>query len=496
MFSFLFLILVGLLLLCTESVKLSPALKSSLKLNENVDVLVQFGSNEESLQELRSMTFKTRTEKLKTLSSVLVKDGIKKQKPLLDFLSSKIQFNSSLNIEFQSYWILNMILIRNASLEILNEVRYLPAVTQIHENSKIFLEKPILRDVISEIRDSETIEWGVMKIRAPEVWELGLNGSGVVIGSIDTGARGSHELLHSSYIGDFGWFDPVEGSLLPVDTNGHGTHTIGTMVGENGIGIAPGAQWMSCRAFDSSGSADLGNILACFQFLTCPTDAMGQNADCGKAPHIVSNSWGSAGGGLPIFQELIDTWHEGGIIPVFASGNEGDKGCGSVNSPGDYNALSVGSVGPSDTISSFSSLGPGAFLDFEPKPDLVAPGEGIYSAFSGSDSDYALQSGTSMATPHVSGAIALLLQQNSTLSYDQVKDALFHGLETKIETLGDRNCGGVSDSRVPNNAFGHGRLDVFNSVLYLRGSLPNDGNLVLSSGLLWVIIIIFAYFEF
>lgn len=135
------------------------------------------------------------------------------------------------------------------------------------------------------------VEWGISKIAADKVWQTGNSGQNVLVGSIDTGVRYTHSSLHSNYVGaeKNGWYDPYAKSSEPNDQNGHGTHTMGTIAGSDGIGVAPGAKWLSCKGCKSNGCTEKA-LLACGQYILCPTDTDGKNKDCSLAPHISSNT--------------------------------------------------------------------------------------------------------------------------------------------------------------------------------------------------------------
>ncbi|TMW69618.1 hypothetical protein Poli38472_001774 [Pythium oligandrum] len=197
----------------------------------------------------------------------------------------------------------------------------------------------------------------VKMIKAPAVWELGFTGEGVVVGSVDSGVRGTHEALRDNFAGEYGWYDPEAKKTNPYDVTGHGTHTVGTIVGANGIGVAPGATCMACKGCRAKGCPQ-SDLLACFQFMTCPTDTNGKNKDCYKTPHVVNNSWGG-GQGTSTHKAVIRAWLADGILPIFSNGNNGRDGCGTVTSPGDYDiVLSVGATTAADGLAEFSSMGP------------------------------------------------------------------------------------------------------------------------------------------
>lgn len=212
------------------------------------------------------------------------------------------------------------------------------------------------------------------------------------------------------------------------------------------------------KGLDDNGSGPGTVLLACGQFMVCPTNASGEDADCSKTPHIVSNSWASGSGGVTFFDEMIAVWHAAGVIPVFASGNSGPN-CGTARSPSDRDVIAVGSTNDLDALSTFSSVGPSVGVGAV-KPDISAPGQIIMSADHRNDNSYRIMSGTSMACPHVAGAIALLLSRNPDLTYAQVKTLIQSHADRDVLTSSGSNCSWISDNVFPNHHFGYGRLNI------------------------------------
>jgi subtilisin family serine protease len=309
-------------------------------------------------------------------------------------------------------------------------------------------------------RSVSTAEWGVKKIQAPEVWDAGYTGQNVIVGNIDMGVRATHEALRSNFIGEYGWFDPENKTATPYDDTGHGTHVMGTIVGQNGIGVAPGAKWMACKAC-RAGRCREANLLACAQFMTCPTDTDGNNKKCKKAPHVINNSWGK-GQGDNFYRDVVEAWIQAGIVPVFAQGNAGPK-CGTANSPADMdNVIAVGATTKADGLYSLSSKGPA--VNGVMKPDISAPGTSVLSSSSTSDDAYAVSSGTSMAAPHVTGVIALLLSAKPNTSIEDIKKILYGATDTASLRATGYACGGVPENVYPNNQYGHGRINALKAI--------------------------------
>lgn len=317
------------------------------------------------------------------------------------------------------------------------------------------------------------IEWNIDRIHAPDVWStFGVRGEGIVVANIDSGVQFDHPALVSQYRGNQGngvfdhnynWFDPSQicgsPSLNPCDNQGHGTHTMGTMIGDDGssggnqIGVAPGARWIAakgCEALDCSSTA----LMASGEWILAPTDLNGENPRPDLRPHVVNNSWGG-GAGDPFYQGIVNAWVAAGIFPQFANGNFGPF-CGSSGSPGDYTeSYSAGAFDASDNIAEFSSRGSSFFGDT--KPNIAAPGVDVRSSVPGGG--YEFNSGTSMASPHVAGTVALLWSASPVLMGDVA--ATRELLDQTAGDVDDQSCGGTA---ADNNTWGEGRLDAFTAV--------------------------------
>lgn len=318
------------------------------------------------------------------------------------------------------------------------------------------------------------VDWNISRIGADQVWSnFGDTGEGIVIANIDTGVDVTHEALSANYRGntggalvqDYNFIDPHNvcgpNGSQPCDTHGHGTHTMGTMAGGDGpgpfvtdIGVAPGARWITAVGCPN-GSCPFDALLASGEWILAPTDAQGNNPDPSRAPHIVNNSWGGWGGD-PFYQDIVRAWVAAGIFPAFSNGNDGPS-CGSSGSPGDYpEAFSAGATDIIDQIAWFSSRGPSAFG--VGKPDIAAPGVDVFSSVPGG---YAYASGTSMASPHVAGTVALLWSAAPGLIGDVAGTIAI--LRATAGDIVDLTCGGDADGD-PNNVFGEGMLNAIAAV--------------------------------
>jgi hypothetical protein len=253
--------------------------------------------------------------------------------------------------------------------------------------------------------------WNVELVRADRVWdELGVTGEGIVVGSSDSGVDGEHPALAGGFRGGRdSWLDPWNGTGVPTDRNGHGTHTLGSAVGRGGIGVAPGARWAGCTNLDR-GLGNPGHYLDCLQFMLAPYPTGGDPWRDGwpeRAPHVLTNSWGCPpieGCDDRVLRPAAAALRAAGLYLVVAAGNAGPF-CGSIKDPPSAypEVLTVGAVNRDEQLAFFSSRGPVPGGD---KPDLVAPGAGVVSAMPGGG--YAALDGTSMATPHVAGVVALM----------------------------------------------------------------------------------------
>jgi subtilisin family serine protease len=365
-----------------------------------------------------------------------------------------------------SYWLSNVLVVEGDP-DLLATLADLDGVRDVRPERSYPRLEPVATDEAIDIAVADPA-WGVERIGAPSAWELGVTGGGIVVANVDSGVDFTHPAIVGQYRGNLGpagfvhdyhWWDPTGiCGREPCDNDGHGTHTMGTMVGGDGpgpfspdIGVAPGARWIAAKGCEDIWCSESA-LLSSGQFLLAPTDLDGGAPDPGRAPHVVNNSWGS-GPGDGTFLDTVRAWRAAGIIPVFASGNDGPE-CGTNRSPSDYlESLGVGAMFRDDTIAEFSSRGPSGFGKVN--PDVTAPGWEVMSSAPGGG--YAEMSGTSMAAPHAAGALALMLSAEPDLVGD-VTGAI-EALQESAVGIDDLSCGGAEDG-VPNNVYGHGRIDV------------------------------------
>lgn len=406
-----------------------------------------------------------------------LQDAARSQQPLLEDLSNDQRDGGILG--FTSYWISNLVVVQAVPDEI-ERLAARPDVAWVEPNFSVSLIKPVNERPASDDRNEEASRGigmtpGVRAVNAPQVWRhFGIDGSGALIGSLDTGVRGDHPALASRWRGTVApasecWLDVLgTGTTFPVDNNSHGTHTTGTMCGlapDDTIGIAPGAMWISANAIDQGASGGFDNdIIQCFQWFADPD---GNPFTTDDVPDVVQNSWG-VNEGFSGYNDcdsrwwaVIDNCEAAGVVVTWSAGNEGSA-AGTLRSPADraatvYNCFSVGAVDATNytfpyPIAGFSSRGPttcpGVISPLNIKPEISAPGVSVYSSV---PSGYGYMDGTSMAGPHVAGVVALMRQANPDLTVNAVKRIL-------MNTARDLGAAGQD------NTFGWGMVDAYAAV--------------------------------
>ncbi|MBK8978257.1 MAG: S8 family serine peptidase [Planctomycetes bacterium] len=320
-------------------------------------------------------------------------------------------------------------------------------------------------------------ESGLLECRADYVWAQGYTGSNAVVANIDTGVDGNHPALSSRWRGRLSgvpaiaaWFDPIANTTTPTGRSDHGTHTMGTICGDDGagnqIGMAPGARWIASNPIDASGTRAQKNVWY-NRAIQWTADPDGDPATVDDVPDVCSNSWGvrdpnnGVGPCSTVFHASIDAAEASTVVYVFAAGNEGATGprvpADRVASP--TNTFTVGALDVGSTaIASFSSRGPSTCATTNNvKPEVSARGVSVRSSIRGGG--YASLSGTSMATPHVAGAVALLRDVWPELTVVRAKELL-------METADD--LGTVGED----NTFGWGRIDLQRAYNQLIGERP------------------------
>lgn len=398
----------------------------------------------------------------------------------------------SLGVEYRPYWVANMIWVRG-DMSVAQAMAERADVAHIYANPRVHLSAVYPGEEIPS-ENPEGVEWNIAKVNADDVWALGYTGQGAVIAGQDTGYDWDHPALKNQYRGwngttadhNYSWHDAIHSAvgnscgfnlIEPCDDNGHGTHTMGTMVGDDGganqIGMAPGARWIGCRNMDE-GAGTPATYSECYEWFIAPTDLDGQNPNPAMAPDVVSNSWGcpvSEGCTDPnMLLTVVENVRAAGILTNHSAGNSGSA-CSTVNTPaGIYDAsFTVGSTDINDNISGFSSRGP-VTVDGSGrlKPDISAPGSNVRSSLPGTG--YGSLSGTSMASPHIAGLVGLLISAQPSLAgnVDLLENVI---TTTAVPLTTTQICGGIPGDQIPNNTFGYGRIDALAAVQSLVSSL-------------------------
>jgi bacillopeptidase F len=369
---------------------------------------------------------------------------------------------------FDPYWVANVIRVDTTPAEI-GAIAGRDDVERVYFNYQIELIAPVAAggDGGGGIAGGG-VEPGVAAVRAPEVWDMGYTGEGVLVATLDTGVDGNHPALASRWRGldpiyagnpEWAWFDPVTNTQFPTPFGSHGTHTMGTVCGGapgDQVGVAPGAEWIHAAVIDRVNIArTVADAILSFQWMIDPDENPATNFD---VPSVCSNSWGLATWhGYPpcdqTFWEFLDACEAAGIVMLFSAGNEGASGLRrpADRATDDYRTAAVAAVDgndPSYPIAGFSSRAPGGEAAI--KPDIAAPGVSVRSSVPGGG--YSNNSGTSMASPHVNGVVALMRDANPDLSVEQVKQIIY-------DTALDLGTPGED------NAYGWGLIDAFEAVL-------------------------------
>jgi serine protease AprX len=409
-------------------------------------------------------------------------------------------------VPYTSYWAVNMI-VAEGDRELVEDIAERADVEMIEPNSVVDgLDGDEETETTDEGNEVAATEIGVTNTQSPGLWALGYTGQGIVVADQDTGMRWTHASLRTHYRGwggsvaasdhNYNWHDSIHAritnadggtaspatnscgynTVAPCDDQGHGTHTIGTSVGDdagagvgtgtNQIGVAPGAKWIGCRNMDA-GNGRAATYTECFQFFLAPTNLQNQSADPTRRPHVMNNSWGCPQIGelcAPnVMKTIVENSEAAGIFVEASAGNNGSA-CNTVNDPPAIYAstFSTGAIsGTTNALQGFSSRG-SVSVDgsFRMKPDLSAPGASVRSSLRTSDTNYGTMSGTSMASPHVVGVVALLWSAKPKLLRDmpRTKWLLTRSANQNVTVASNPNgCGGIASR--PNNHFGWGRVD-------------------------------------
>lgn len=429
-----------------SALPLAPELQAaieSLQTGQMTSVIVTLKDQED----VRRFSGQNRPARLKAVVNALRNRANASQKRLRTLLRVRKAQGKVGRITY--FWVFNGLEI-TATAEVIQELANRPEVLKITPNSTV--SAPIVTAT------GGAPEPNLALVNAPALWALGIQGQGVVVANMDTGVDITHPDLAAQWRGGSNsWFDPYgQHPTVPADLNGHGTWTMGVMVGREAggtaIGMAPQAQWIAVKIFNDQGSATAAAIHQGFQWLLDP-DGDPNTAD---APQVVNNSWSYGNPGCDLeFQLDLQALRGAGIVPIVSAGNYGPGGSTSV-SPANYpEAFAVGAINNSNLIYASGSRGPSGCGEAATiYPELVAPGVGVNT--SDLYGFYTSSSGTSLAAPHVAGGLALLLSAYPNLSVDQQETALING-------AADLGADGAD------NDFGYGRLDVLAAYQAIAG---------------------------
>jgi subtilisin family serine protease len=439
------------------------------------------------------------TQKREILYRYLTDFARRSQTPLWQWLDAQ-------GVTYRPFYIINAIEV-TGDARLITALRQRPEVARLAANPRVALSEPEPSEaIVPRVAQAINAPYGILYTNAPAVWDQGYRGQGVVVASQDTGVDWTHPALQSKYRGwdsttmtathQYNWFDAwgSAGRLgcdpdpqVPCDDNGHGTHTVGTVLGSDEtdqstpiVGMAPDAEWIGCRNMNL-GNGTPASYTACFEFFLAPYPQNGDpftDGDTTQEPDLINNSWycpPEEGCDFESLRQVVQTVHAAGQLIVVSAGNHG-PGCATVRYPisAYEEVFSVGAHNSSGSIASFSSRGP-VIVDGsgQLKPEITAPGVGILSARVGGGyrSDY---SGTSMASPHVAGAVALLWSAAPHLKgqLDETEQILMKSATPVLELdsiihwfFDDENrliC--VTGSKSPNYTYGYGRLNVATAV--------------------------------
>ncbi|WP_439144818.1 cell wall-binding repeat-containing protein [Virgibacillus profundi] len=459
----------------TES-KLSERLQDQFNDEEKITFLIKFKEKADTQKVVKDVREDAKKAELTAQKAEFVQRSAvvselkatanKAQQNVLEYLEEEVDKGNAEAIK--SYFIVNGIAV-TATKEVAKSITAFDEVEKILPNETSKLYTSVKKDMPQKpAADSANAEWNIERVKAPQVWDMGIDGTGTVVASIDTGVQWDHPALKEKYRGydkttgdvdhDFNWYDATAGEVEPYDDQGHGTHTVGTMLGSetdgpNKIGVAPGAKWIAVKAFTEDGGTDV-DLLEAAEWILAPTDEEG-NTRIDLAPDVVNNSWGGGPGLDEWYRDVVIAWRNADVLPVFSAGNIGNGNPGgpeSIVSPANYpESFAVGATDIVDQVARFSLRGPSPYG--EVKPDVTAPGQVIRSSIPGNG--YAENSGTSMAGPAVSGVAALVHSINTELSVDELEDIL---LSTTKPLTDDEY------PESPNNGYGYGLVDALNAV--------------------------------
>lgn len=441
-----------------------------IKLKKQVDVskikeTVKKENKNSSKEEIQKEIRKDIVDK-----SIKLKDD--SQKSIIEILKEEKE-----NVKkYESFFIINCINVL-AKKKVLVKLSKRSDVEKIVVNKKVKI--PSLQKNLPESRNAlfsvekKHVPWNLKMISADKAYEEVENvKDDVVVAIIDSGVDVTHPAIKDNYRGNdeklkkYSWYNTINENTgdkeNPYDDRGHGTHVCGTILGkrENALlGVCPSAKWIGVKVFDKNGETDNAKLLKAGEWILAPKDENG-NAHPEMAPKVVNNSWGgnSTDG---FYRDIVKKWRDAGIFPIFSSGNVSSYNQGgddSIGTPASYEeSYAVGAIRKDEIVAKFSLRGKSNYTkNF--KPDIVAPGVNILSSIP--NGKYTIYTGTSMASPHVTGVVCLMLKANPNLSVNQIEKILN---ETAIPLKDDYY------TTTPNHGYGHGKVDALNAVKLAKG---------------------------
>ncbi len=468
------------------------------KVDSNLWVKVKTGGHSEFLVILAEQAdvraaarFRSKADKGRYVYETLLETAERTQTPVREVLRRA-------GAPVQSFWIVNAVW-SVGSADLILRLADMPEVARVEDNPVWHLSLPPQPEITATQRLLTPMSWGLSKINADDVWNMGYTGTGVVVGGHDTGYEWQHPALKEKYRGwdgstadhNYNWHDAIHDTInqganscglnlmAPCDDNFHGTHTMGTMAGgvsnDSVIGVAPDAKWIGCRNMEE-GDGKPSTYIECFQWFVAPTNLANTGADPAMSPDVINNSWGcplSEGCNSTNFATMdavVTNVRASGILVVTSAGNNGSLGCSSVNDPPSiYGAsFAVGATNSSDNIAGFSSRGPVNVYGNLMKPNISAPGVSILSCYGYNNNPasytYVNLQGTSMAGPHVAGVAALIMSARPDLKgqVDVLETLLKNTAVPRYAT--PPFCGTDTGTSHPNNVYGWGRVDALAAV--------------------------------
>ncbi|SCG84500.1 bacillopeptidase F [Proteiniborus sp. DW1] len=428
----------------------------------------------------------------------------KTQKNLLAYL--RLEEGKGNVEEYKSFYIANMVYVK-ATKAVIERIALMDEVEHVYYDEKVYLfdvvineeeiEKAIeeseefgsieLIDIEEDTEDGgkieiieddsiidaqavspSDIEWNIKQINADDVWNTyGIDGSGVVVATIDSGVVWDHPALKNKYRGynaatgtvdhSASWYDAYAGRTTPYDDSSspHGTHVMGTILGQeasgrNAIGVAPGAKFIAAKGLGPYGGSS-SDLIDAGQWMLRP------GGSAANAPDVINNSWGGGAEMNDWYRDVVRAWRAAGIVPVFAAGNHrssGEPPAGSIACPANYpESFAVAATDSNNRRATFSLKGPSPYDRSLIKPDISAPGVNIRSSVpNGYQGGW---NGTSMAAPHIAGVVALIVQANPNLSVSQI-EAIIKETATPLTDN--------SYPSSPNMGYGYGLVNALSAV--------------------------------